>query len=58
MGREQMSFEEDFLIAVAAVDDDKQKRSKKKAPQGSGCMVAVMTVILIGVFLGVVFIIL
>jgi len=58
MEREQMSFEEDFLIAVAAVDDDKQKRSKKKAPQGSGCMVAVLTVLLIGISLSVVFIIL
>ena len=53
-----MSFEEEFLVAVAAIEDDKKKSGKKKAPQGSGCMVAVLTVILIGIFLSVVFIIL
>ena len=53
-----MSFEEDFLIAVAAIEDDKKKSGKKKAPQGSGCMVTVLTVLVIGIFLGVVFIIL
>jgi len=41
-----MSFEEDFLIAVAA-DDDKQKRNKKKPLQGSGCMIAVLTILLV-----------
>ena len=41
-----MSFEEEFLIAVAVADDEeKKKRTKKKAPQGSGCMVAVLTAI-------------
>jgi len=45
-----MSFEEEFLVATAVFDDDKKKSSKKKVPQGSGCMVSVMTILLVVIF--------
>jgi len=44
-----MSFEEEFLVAVAAVDE-KKKNGKKKPPLGSGCMtvpVIIATVLLV-----------
>jgi len=37
-------FEEDFLIAVAALDDD-DKQSKKKYAPGCGCMTLIIIII-------------
>ena len=49
-------WEEDFLIAVAveeAAADEKKRKSKKKPPQGSGCLVAVLAIVLGIVLLGI-----
>jgi len=40
-------FEEEFLVAVAALDDD-GKRSKKKYAPGCGCMTITFIIIITG----------
>jgi len=42
-----MSFEEEFIVAIAAADDSSRKRVKKKnAPTGCGCFSSLVIILL------------
>jgi len=49
-------WEEEYLLLFAveeAAADEKKRKSKKKPPQGSGCLVAVLAIVLGIVLLGI-----
>jgi hypothetical protein len=55
-----MSWEEDFLVAVAVNEDEENKRRKSNLSGciGCGCMVSVITIAVVAFLVGVLLIVL